>query len=389
MTRFGDKSLFFALAASVGLLLVGSMALQAAPKPKVADDEKAAAKKADSKDDAAAKEDAAEDRYAVPDGDAEELMKFIDGIRMYRPKDLKDAREHQAKALKAMQAAAAKILEVETDKTSEAYKKASQILLVVRVQALRDASDKEQRETIEQIKNHLADSKSLGSQEVGLAQQAATALEFSGKSEAAAEAYKSFSEVIAKSDDEKIAKLAEKMAGAARRLSALGEELEIKGTTVGGDDLDWSSYRGKVVLVDFWATWCGPCLGELPNVKANYEKYHDRGFDVVGISLDEDREALEGFLEKEEIPWTTVNEESVGWESWNAKHYGIMGIPTVMLVDKEGKVVSLNARGPELGKLLAKLIGPAKDDDKTANATEKKAGTEDESDEDSDDGAEE
>ena len=148
------------------------------------------------------------------------------------------------------------------------------------------------------------------------------------------------------------------MEGAARRLDLLGNPLELSGTEMDGSKFDWAKYRGKVVLVDFWATWCGPCLAELPNVKKNYELYHDKGFDIVGVSLDQDRAKLEEFLQKEQNPWTTLHDGA-----WNdnavATYYGIMGIPTVILVDKEGKVVSTRARGPELGKLLAELLGPA------------------------------
>ena len=87
-----------------------------------------------------------------------------------------------------------------------------------------------------------------------------------------------------------------------------------------------------------------------------------RGFDVVGISLDDDRAALEKFLEKEKNPWLTLHDG--GWDdNPTAGYYGVMGIPTVILVDKEGKVVSTNARGPELSKLLEGLLGPAKPGD--------------------------
>jgi thiol-disulfide isomerase/thioredoxin len=136
----------------------------------------------------------------------------------------------------------------------------------------------------------------------------------------------------------------------------VGQTLELTGTTLEGDAFDWSAYRGKVVLVDFWATWCGPCVAELPNLKAAYEKYHARGFEVVGISLDQDVETLRAFVEKQRIPWTNLFDEGHPM----AKKYKITAIPTALLVDKDGKVVTHRTRGAALEQELARLLGEAK-----------------------------
>ena len=162
------------------------------------------------------------------------------------------------------------------------------------------------------------------------------------------------------SSDEQVQGNLSMLEGIARRINLPGQEMELTGTLIDGELLDWSSYRGKVVLVDFWATWCGPCRAEVPNVLKLYHAYHEKGFDVLGISLDKTVEDAQSYLEQNEIPWATMfsgNEEERGWEHPMARYYAVNGIPRAILLDREGKVVSMNARGKELVRLLRKMLG--------------------------------
>jgi thiol-disulfide isomerase/thioredoxin len=157
--------------------------------------------------------------------------------------------------------------------------------------------------------------------------------------------------------------------GINRRLNLPGNQMELSGKFLDGTELDWNAYRGKVVLVDYWATWCGPCRAEVPNVLANYLKYHDKGFDVIGISLDEKRSDAEDYVKQTNIPWPSLFHQSTGESGWQnpmAVRYGITGIPTAILIDQEGKVVSMQARGPQLGKLLEQLLGKPSDDESSS-----------------------
>lgn len=131
--------------------------------------------------------------------------------------------------------------------------------------------------------------------------------------------------------------------------------VELKFTAVDGKEIDLAKLRGKVVLIDFWATWCGPCVAELPNVLKAYEKLHDKGFEIVGISLDQDQSKLEAFTKEKGMKWAQYF-DGKGWQNDISTRFGIQSIPAMWLVDKKGMLVSNDVRG-RLEELVEKALG--------------------------------
>jgi len=129
----------------------------------------------------------------------------------------------------------------------------------------------------------------------------------------------------------------------------------IKMTDVNGKVVNLSDFKGKYVLIDFWASWCGPCRKENPNVVAAYKKYHDKGFEILGISLDSKKEAWLKAIEADGLSWTHVSELK-GWSNTAATVYGVKAVPASFLIDREGKFVGKDLRGEELNKTLEGLF---------------------------------
>ena len=122
-----------------------------------------------------------------------------------------------------------------------------------------------------------------------------------------------------------------------------------------GNPISLEQYRGKVVLLDFWAVWCGPCIAEMPNVKAVYNSYKAEGFDIIGISLDTDEDRLRDYLKENDIPWRQVF-SGEGWKSPVSQQYGIRAIPAPWLIDKDGTLITHQARGDALERLVADAL---------------------------------
>ena len=122
-----------------------------------------------------------------------------------------------------------------------------------------------------------------------------------------------------------------------------------------GKEIALSSLKGKLVLIDFWASWCGPCRKEMPNVVKIYSKFKNKGFEIYGVSLDQDKEKWMEAITKDGINWPQVSDLKY-WDNVAAKIYNVQGIPYTVLIDKDGKIIAKNLRGQELEKKIAEVL---------------------------------
>ncbi len=325
------------------------------------------------------------DPYAVPDGTPAELMDYVRRLQWQPPRN-PAAREKTIAALleaadkilagkpdewQAAEAISIKVRFLKSIEEKQAFaeglrktgrpKLARQVDGAILDRQLRGAfqafevPEEDLRKLVGQIKEYLG-AGPIQTSDIRMALGAGELAERSDNIELAADIYKVVIEILKQSGSERNAKLAKDIEGVVRRLTLVGKPMKVEGKLLGGEAIDWSAYRGKVVLVSFWATWCGPCVRQIPQMKETYGQYHERGFEIIGISLDDDRKRLEKFIEEKEIPWEIIFNEK-GADS-TTDYYSVISIPTMILVAADGNVVSIKARGPKLSEELEKLLGP-------------------------------
>jgi len=342
------------------------------------------------------------DPFRVPDGTPDQLMQYLAGLRTLSPPENAPAAAEQfgRKLYGAIAEATAKVL------AGKPNPRQSRVAVDLRVESLtalaelRDPTAREQllampgqliqaglpelardvsraileerlasaiesgREPVERVADEVLRfiEEAPRPADLEFAMESAQALEYANQRALAAALYGRFAKAFAGLGVPQVAAAARKMEGAERRLNLIGRKLELEGQALDGQPFQWSQYQGKVVLVVFWAASSAPFRAELPNVLAAYQAFRDRGFDVLGISLDDQRPTVEQFLQQNNVPWRTLfagtDSSGGGFNSPLAVHYGVMGVPQTILVGKDGNGGALGTRGKQLLAELEKLLGP-------------------------------
>ncbi len=288
-----------------------------------------------------------------PDADLQTLSQVITRAKAATPQSL----EQYKTMMTAIRDAARAQLKLLADrKESAEYRQAELESITASVALSTYFSEKEQQELIEQVHRFLKGRKPLSLADVQTGMMAAAMLELQPDKQPARATYELLDELLEEDERPEMQSLRLNLQAAVRRLDLLGAKLELQAQTLDGQQIRIADYAGKFVLVDFFATWCEPCLAEIPRLQKYYQKYGERGLEVIGISLDADAEALGEYLTQANLPWPVVHDNAEDPLQRIQMQLGISSLPTVLLLNKEGTVVSLEASGAELDRLMQMLF---------------------------------
>jgi thiol-disulfide isomerase/thioredoxin len=308
------------------------------------------------------------------EGSVEDYEKFLGELVTQRPRSAKE----RDKLIDLVDRTSAKVLELEKDQTSERWSSAFSIQLQMKmvalgpkIEAAAKAKDDEKAKAIETLKadidkylEPLNDRKPDETLVNGIGMLAQTLSQVPDQAfvDLTKSVVDKFAPKLEMAENEEIKTIGGRLkrlvvraeSAVAKRLEKLtGNEMELTGTTIDGKEFDVKQWKGKVILVDFWATWCPPCVAEYPNMLKNYKEYHDKGFEIIGVSADNKLEDLTEYVEKKKVPWPNMYVDG-GHPSMD--YYAIPAFPTMILIGRDGKVISTEARGPDLDSMLEELF---------------------------------
>lgn len=290
---------------------------------------------------------------SIPDTkDLGKLAQFLDSTKRLQPVKPEQYIEMQ----RALREVAKAILEIEVDRKSPLFRKAESEFVSASVMLLGNEGPDAQRKTFERFQEYLTKKDKIEFVDIQMAVLAGANLEQLTDTSLGKEAYKSFAEIFRKKGDPSLTDVIMLLEANRRRLDLPGNEFKLAGTLFSGEDFDVKSLKGKYVLVYFWASEAQACEQEHPYMLSVYSTYKDRGFEIVGISLDETKDQAQSFIKKLSMPWINLWDSRKNGVSKVMETYGVTAVPTLILLDKEGKVITLEARGLLLGKSLERLL---------------------------------
>lgn len=288
---------------------------------------------------------------------AEATLEQLDEL-ISRAKNIRPASNEQYVAMQtAIRDASQQILKVlKKEPTSARYRQAELDTISSSILLMTFSTEDSKEQTLQQVHKYLRKRETLSLSDVQTGMMAAGMLEFQPDKRPARDTYNLLDELLEEDEREEMQALRVNLQANIRRLEMLGSKFVFAAETMDGQKFDVEQLKGKFVIVDFFATWCEPCLEEVPHIQKLLEKYQSKGLEVVGISLDEDAEALQKYLDKALLPWPIIHDKETEPMKRLQVRFGISRLPTVLLLNKEGVVVSLEAHGAELDRLMDMLF---------------------------------
>jgi len=284
--------------------------------------------------------------------DVKKLEVFLDATKKRQPTNPEQYIEMQ----RALRFVSKKLIELIQDRNVPLFAKAEAEYINASVMLLGNDGADAQQQTFERFRVYLKEKASIEFVDIQMAILAGQNLEQLADPTLAKQAYRAFAAIFWEKDPEQFKDIIAMLESNARRLDFPGNPFPLNSSTMSGEDFNIESYRGKYVLVYFWESGARACEQEHPYMLSVYNKYKDKGFEIVGIGLDEKKGVALAFIQRLQIPWVNLWESRKNGVSKVMETFGVSAVPTSFLIDKSGKVITIEARGLLLGKALEKLL---------------------------------